>query len=106
MTQSQALDETDAGALGSGHNGFGAYKGGRMAHLFGLIGLRAGTGRPLPLFRDLNAQLSSHVVNKSLQAPWSVIAVVTALQSDLHRRGVRSLVAPSLPAVPFNSAEE
>src|SRR5579862_2162851 len=104
MTWSQAVDETDAGALERAHSGLRAWKGGRMAHLFGLIALRTGISRPVPLFGDMNTQLSPHLVSESRVPPLSVIAVVTALQSELHHRRVSLLVAPPLRMLPFNSA--
>ena len=74
-----------------------------MAHLFGLIALRTGISRALPLFGELNTQVSPLVVNESLPAPLSVVAVVTALQSELHHRRVSSLVTPPLRRLPFKS---
>jgi len=65
-----------------------------MAHLFGVIGLRGGVCRRMPLLYDTNPQPSRRALSGSSPAPLSIIVVVSALQSELHdRRRARSLLA-------------
>jgi hypothetical protein len=64
-----------------------------MAHLFGVIGLRGGVCRRMPLLNDTNAQPSGRALSGSSPAPLSILAVVCALQSELRERRVSLLVA-------------
>jgi hypothetical protein len=64
-----------------------------MAHLFGVIGLRGGVCRRMPLLNDTNTQPSRRALSGSSPASLSIITVVSALQSELRERRVSSLVA-------------
>jgi hypothetical protein len=64
-----------------------------MAHLFGLIGLRGGVWRRMPLLEDMYIHPSRPAEGGSSPAPLSILAVVSALQSELRERRVVSLVA-------------
>ena len=64
-----------------------------MAHLFGVIGLRGGVCRRMPLLNDTDPQPSRRALRGSSPAPLSIIAVVSALQSELHDRRASSLLA-------------
>jgi hypothetical protein len=65
-----------------------------MAHLFGVIGLRGGVRRRMPLLNDTNIQPSRRALSDSSPASLSILAVVSALQSELRERRVSSRVAP------------
>jgi len=64
-----------------------------MAHLFGVIGLRGGVCRRMPLLNDTNTRPSRRALSGSSSARLSIIAVVSALQSELHDRRASSLLA-------------
>jgi hypothetical protein len=64
-----------------------------MAHLFGVIGLRGGVCRRTPLLNDANTRVPRRAPSGSSPAALSIIAVVSALQSELHDRRVSSLLA-------------
>src|SRR5690349_9202894 len=72
-------------------------KAGIMAHLFGVIGLRGGVCRRMPLLYDTNPQPSRRALSGPSPARLSIVAVVSALQSELHDRRASSLLA--LPIV-------
>jgi hypothetical protein len=64
-----------------------------MAHLFGVIGLRGGVCRRMPLLGDANSRASRRALRGSSPGPLSIIVVVSALQSELHDRRASSLLA-------------
>ena len=65
-----------------------------MAHLFGVIGLRGGVCRRMPLLNDTNTQPARRALSGSSLTALSITAVVSALQSELRERRVSLLVAP------------
>jgi hypothetical protein len=67
-----------------------------MVH-FGVIGPRGGIGRRMPLLDG--TRISRSGWSRAPQPPLSCAAVVLAMQSELHDRRARSLVAPRTPRV-------
>jgi hypothetical protein len=70
-----------------------------VAHLFGVIGFRGGVRGRMRLLGDTNTQPSHGVLRGSSPVPLSVVAVVSALQTELRERRADSRVLPLTPTV-------